>query len=67
MAKDTLGMTANILAGVGALNWGLVEFADGLNLVTKLVEVVPIPNIAKILYGAIAASGIYVLVKVLGK
>ena len=58
-------MTANILAGVGALNWGLVEFAD-FNLVTKIAEFVPVGNITTIVYGIVAVAGGYVLAKATG-
>lgn len=62
MAND-IEKAAPIVAAVGAINWGLAEFAN-LNLVTKIAEFVPatIPT-AKILYGVIAAAGVMLLMK----
>lgn len=50
-----------IVAAAGAINWGLAEFVN-FNIVTKIVEFLPatIPA-AKILYGAIAAAGVMLL------
>ena len=63
MAND-LDKWANGLAGVGALNWGLVEFFQ-LNLVTKIGEFIPM-DITQIVYGAVGLAGALVLAKVFG-
>ncbi len=47
-----------LLAGVGALNWGLMTFL-GLNLVEKLLGSMPVA--AKAVYGLIALSGLVLL------
>lgn len=65
MVKFDLDTTANVLAGVGAANWGLVEFMD-TNLVATVAGYVPQFPVATVLYGAVAASGLYVLAKALG-
>ncbi len=52
-----------LLAAIGALNWGLLEFAQ-LNLVEK---VAPSGTLAaKVIYGLIAVAGLITLVKVFG-
>jgi len=48
-----------LLAGIGALNWGLMAFF-GLNLVEKLLG--GIPNAPKIVYGLVGLSGLLLLV-----
>lgn len=53
--------TAKTLAGLGALNWGLVEFAS-----VNLVDFVP-DAFSKVIVGAIGLSGIYVLQLVYNK
>jgi uncharacterized membrane protein YuzA (DUF378 family) len=62
--------TAKVVAGVGALNWGIVTFA-GMNIVDKLLgflTFIPatIPA-AKIVYGIVAAAGAYVIMQELNK
>ena len=67
MAKENgIDMTANILAGVGATNWGLVEFLD-FNLVTKIADLIPAVPVEPIVYGLVGVSGVWILVKVIFK
>lgn len=54
---DGIQKTAVVLAGAGAINWGLIQFA-GMNLVDKIPFLNQYPTIV---YGAIAISGIYVV------
>lgn len=58
--KDAMKI-APAVAAVGALNWGLVTFAN-FNVVDKIVAMVPatIPA-AKIIYGAVGVAGALVL------
>jgi uncharacterized membrane protein YuzA (DUF378 family) len=58
MAKDTIGMIANILLIIGGLNWGLYAF--GYNLVSYLNF---IPMLDTIVYVLVALSALYVLYK----
>ena len=48
-----------LLAGLGALNWGLVAFAH-LNLVEKLLR--SVPHGPKAVYGLIGLAGLMTLV-----
>jgi len=48
--------TAKALAGVGALNWGLVQW-----LKFDALSIVPTGIVKTVVVGAIAASGAYVL------
>ena len=48
-----------LLAGIGALNWGLTAFFN-LNLVARLLG--GIPKASKIAYGLIGLSGLMLLV-----
>lgn len=67
MGKMNLENIAKILAGVGAANWGLVKFMN-FDLAAKLIEVASmVPMIDKIVYGAIAAAGVYVLIQAINK
>ena len=59
MAKDTIGMIANILLIIGGLNWGLYAF--GYNLVSMLFGFMPI--LGTIVYVLVALSALYVLYK----
>lgn len=55
-----------VLAGVGAVNWGLVEFVD-VNLV-EMVAGLPLLDsfpTAKIVIGAITAAGAYLVIQAL--
>jgi uncharacterized membrane protein YuzA (DUF378 family) len=51
-------MWAPLLAGVGALNWGLVEFV-GFNAVEFLSF--GVPAIGMVLYGLVAVAGGFTL------
>jgi uncharacterized membrane protein YuzA (DUF378 family) len=53
---DTLTKTAMILASVGALNWGLVAL-NGFNVVEKVAALIPVANVAKIIYILVGLSG----------
>lgn len=48
-----------LLAGIGAVNWGLVAFLN-LDLVARLLGPMTLPS--KIVYGAVGVSGLIVLV-----
>lgn len=48
--------TAMILAGIGALNWGVIAIS-GVNYVDKLLTLVPISGVSKIVYIAVGLSG----------
>lgn len=56
--QKMLSKTAIVLASVGALNWGLVQWLD-FNLVTSLLG--SIPNASAIVYTLVAISGAYAL------
>lgn len=64
MPKDKNGLdtTLQVTAGVGATNWGLVEFLD-FNLVTFIADKVTAIPVEPIVYGAVAISGVYLIVK----
>ncbi|MFB6209580.1 MAG: DUF378 domain-containing protein [Candidatus Nanohaloarchaea archaeon] len=51
-------LAGHSLAGIGAVNWGLVQFAD-LNLVTTLLGTNTLPTAA--VYGLVALGGVQVL------
>jgi uncharacterized membrane protein YuzA (DUF378 family) len=57
-----IGWTAKLLCAVGAINWGLVAFLR-FNVVEYLHALLPIPYLNMVLYGLVAASGVYVFVK----
>ncbi len=48
-----------LLAGIGALNWGLVTFAN-VNLVDRLLG--SVPAAAKAVYGLVGAAGVLLLI-----
>ena len=48
-----------VLAGIGALNWGLTAFF-GLNLVDRVLGGMPMP--AKAVYGLVGLAGLMLLV-----
>ncbi len=52
-----------LLAGIGALNWGLVTFFQ-MNLVEKLLGMGTTG--AKVVYGLVAVAGLIVIAKVFG-
>jgi uncharacterized membrane protein YuzA (DUF378 family) len=61
MAKmEWYDLVAYLLLVVAALNWGLVAFFN-INLVEALANLVKWDLLAKILYGAVTAAGIYAL------
>lgn len=60
--NKALKITAFALAGIGALNWGLGIF--DINLVTLIAGT---GMFAKIVYGAIGASGLIVLSSLFSK
>ena len=51
---------SNVLAGVGALNWGLVAFMK-FNLVEYLDTLTGAKGLDVIVYGLVAVAGVYVL------
>ncbi len=61
MTKCIGCMVIKILAGLGALNWGLVTYMD-LNLVSKILGEGTMP--AKVVYTLIALSGLITLISV---
>ena len=58
-AKCAVCKLVALLAGVGALNWGLVTFAN-FNLVDRLLG--SMPAAAKAVYGLVGAAGALLLV-----
>ena len=59
MKKCVVCKIAAILAGIGALNWGLVALFD-LNLVSRILG--DMTAAAKIVYTLVGISGIMVLI-----
>lgn len=58
--------TANILAGIGAVNWGLVALLN-LNLVTGLIGLFgSYPTLVTIVYSLVGVSGIFTLLQIFG-
>lgn len=57
MVKMDLDSIATILVIVGAINVGLVALF-GMDLVAKVVAMIPVPMIDKIVYGAIGVAGL---------
>lgn len=57
-----LDVAASTLAGVGALNWGLVSMLN-FNLVETIFGFSDV--LVKVLYGAVGLAGLYVLYWVL--
>lgn len=51
---------AVVLAGIGALNWGLVSFF-GFNVVTWLQSIVKISLVSTVIYALVGIAGAYVL------
>ena len=54
---------AIILVILGGVNWGLMALAD-FNLINAMVVYVPLQHVARIVYGLIGISAIYVLINV---
>ena len=63
--EDTIAGIIWMLTSLGALNWGLVEFAD-INLVTELGAVAGGSTLEMVIYGVIAAAGVLTLLDHLG-
>lgn len=64
--EDTIPGLIWILTSVGALNWGLVEFFGGLDLVDELAVAVGEPVVGTIIYGVVAVAGLVTLLDHLG-
>lgn len=61
MKTNAVETTAITLTGIGAVNWGLVQFAN-FNLVTFLSKAPLIGMyVEPVVYGAVAISGVFVL------
>ena len=54
--EDTLAGAIWILTSIGAVNWGLVEFAD-YNAVAEISAALSSPVVATVLYGSVAVAG----------
>jgi uncharacterized membrane protein YuzA (DUF378 family) len=52
---------AAFIASIGAINWGLVAFLN-FNLVEYIQKMTGVEGLDKILYGIIAAAGVYKLI-----
>ena len=61
MGKCPICAIIKLLAGIGALNWGLVAFFN-VNLVAMLLGDMTLP--ARIVYGLVAVAGIIVLITI---
>lgn len=61
MKKCPICNIVSLLAGIGALNWGLVAFLN-MDLVAKFLG--PMTLAAKVVYGLVALSGIVTLVTI---
>jgi uncharacterized membrane protein YuzA (DUF378 family) len=63
MNMKIVDKSATVLAGVGAVNWGLATFLswNAVGLLDSL------PMVQKLVYGVIAISGVYVIAKALMK
>lgn len=61
MKKCGVCKIATLLAGIGALNWGLVALLN-INLVTKILGDMTMP--AKIVYTLVGLSGIGLIISV---
>ena len=53
---NAIEKTAMILAGVGALNWGVIAIT-GVNYVDKILSFVPVAGLGKIVYIAVGIAG----------
>ena len=62
MGKCPICKIVTLLAGIGALNWGLVAFLH-VNLVEKLLGDMTLP--ARAVYGLVAVSGLILLVSII--
>lgn len=63
---NALAKTAAVLAGIGALNWGVIALV-GTNYVDKLLSFIPFSGIGKIVYIAVGVSGAWLLWETLKK
>ena len=61
MKKCPICKVVALLAGIGAVNWGLVAFLN-IDLVSKLLGPMTLP--AKVVYGLVAVSGVLTLVSI---
>ncbi len=61
MGKCPVCKLVTLLAGIGALNWGLVAFLQ-VNLVTRILGDMTLP--AKAVYGLVAVSGLILLISI---
>ena len=61
MGKCPVCKVITLLAGIGALNWGLVAFLH-VNLVEKLLGDMTLP--ARAVYGLVAVSGLILLISI---
>ena len=57
MAKDTIGLIANILLIIGGLNWGLYAF--GYNIVSMIFG--SIPMLEMVIYVLVGLSALYAI------
>ncbi len=62
MNMDTVAWAAHLLSSIGAMNWGLVAFFN-CNCVEYLLKLVRLNALAKVVYGLIALSGLYVFLQ----
>lgn len=56
-----LTLIAHFFAAIGAINWGLVAFVK-FNLVEYICQFVPYADLDKIIYGVVAAAGLWTIV-----
>jgi len=63
--EDTIAGVIWILTSVGAVNWGLWEFAD-YNAVAELASAASMPAVATGVYALVAISGVVTLADHLG-
>ena len=62
MMGKNVTQAACVLSAVGAVNWGFVAFTPtNFDLVMYIANIFGQQMVATLLYGAIAASGVYVL------
>ena len=59
MDMMNVAFVAKLLSSIGAMNWGLVAFFN-CNCVEYLLKLVRLNALAKVVYGLIALSGLYV-------
>jgi hypothetical protein len=66
MACCIIGYTAKLFAAIGAINWGLVAFLN-FNLVAYIEMLTGNKGIDTIIYGVVAAAGVYLVASCLFK